>query len=179
MRERKTAPTEGNKSEQNTTISPATGLTPQQEQACILLASGESYTATAQRLNINRGTLYKWQDSLPFQCFYNQQCSDYKAEVRNALFGLHSEAVETVRELMQTGGEATRLKAAIWLLEKVEAVEIGTTDVRAALKEQNTEDVIDLSTKRLNYQSYRQALKEMGLCEEEIDLLTPSDDEVY
>jgi len=43
MRERKTAPTEGNKSEQNTTISPATGLTPQQEQACIfekILPSG-------------------------------------------------------------------------------------------------------------------------------------------
>ena len=165
MRERKTAPTEGNKSEQNTTISPATGLTPQQEQACILLASGESYTATAQRLNINRGTLYKWQESLPFQCFYNQQCSDYKAEVRNALFGLHSEAVETVRELMQTGGEATRLKAAIWLLEKVEAVEVGATDVREVLKAQHTEPIFDLPTTSLNDKAYRQALKELGLSE--------------
>lgn len=165
MREKKNAPTEGNKIEQNATISPATGLTPQQEQACILLASGESYTATAQRLNINRGTLYKWQESLPFQCFYNQQCSDYKAEVRNALFGLHSEAVETVRELMQTGGEATRLKAAIWLLEKVEAVEVGATDVREVLKARHTEQVSTLPTTSLNEKDYRQALKKLGLSE--------------
>lgn len=165
MRERKTAPTEGNKSEQNTTISPATGLTPQQEQACILLASGESYTAVAQRLNINRGTLYKWQDLLPFQCFYNKQCSDYKAEVRNALLGLHAEAVDTVRELMHNGGEATRLKAAIWLLEKVEAVEVGATDVREVLKAQHTEPIFGLPTTSLNDKAYRQALKDLGLSE--------------
>ena len=165
MRERKTAPTEGNKSEQNTTISPATGLTPQQEQACILLASGESYTAVAQRLNINRGTLYKWQDLLPFQCFYNKQCSDYKAEVRNALLGLHAEAVDTVKELMHNGGEATRLKAAIWLLVKIEAVEVGATDVRAVLKAQHTEPIFDLQTTSLNVKAYRQALKDMGLSE--------------
>ena len=165
MRERKTAPTEGNKSEQNTTISPATGLTPQQEQACILLASGESYTAVAQRLNINRGTLYKWQDLLPFQCFYNQQCSDYKAEVRNALLGLHAEAVDTVRELMNNGGEATRLKAAIWLLERVEAVEVGATDVREVLKAQHTEPIFDLPKTSLNDKAYRQALKDLGLSE--------------
>lgn len=162
MRERKTAPTEGNKSEQNTTISPATGLTPQQEQACILLASGESYTATAQRLNINRGTLYKWQEMLPFQCFYNQQCSDYKAEVRNALLGLHAEAVNTVRELMHNGGEATRLKAAIWLLEKVEAVRVNGTNIRAVLRERYTEHLSD-DYSRFNEYCYQEALKEFGL----------------
>ena len=165
MRERKTAPTEGNKSEQNTTISQATGLTPQQEQACILLASGESYTAVAQRLNINRGTLYKWQDLLPFQCFYNKQCSDFKADVRNALLGLHAEAVDTVRELMNNGGEGTRLKAAIWLLERVEAVEVGATDVREVLKAQHTEPIFDLSKTSLNDKAYRQALKDLGLSE--------------
>ena len=165
MRERKTAPTEGNKSEQNTTISPATGLTPQQEQACILLASGESYTAVAKRLNINRGTLYKWQDLLPFQCFYNKQCSDFKADVRNALLGLHAEAVDTVRELMNNGGEGTRLKAAIWLLERVEAVEVGATDVREVLKAQHTEPIFDLSKTSLNDKAYRQALKDLGLSE--------------
>lgn len=162
MRERKTAPTEGNKSEQNTTISPATGLTPQQEQACVLLASGESYTATAQRLNINRGTLYKWQEMLPFQCFYNQQCSDYKAEVRNALLGLHAEAVNTVRELMHNGGEATRLKAAIWLLEKVEAVKVNGTNIRTVLRERYTEHISD-DYSRFNEYCYQEALKEFGL----------------
>lgn len=162
MREKKTAPTEGNKSEQNATISPATGLTPQQEQACILLASGESYTAVAQRLNINRGTLYKWQDLLQFQCFYNKQCSDYKAEVRNALLGLHAEAVDTVRELMNNGGEATRLKAAIWLLEKVEAVKVNGTNIRTVLRERYTEHISD-DYSRFNEYCYQEALKEFGL----------------
>ena len=102
---------------------------------------------------------------MPFQCFYNTQCNDYKAEVRNALLGLHSEAVDTVRELMQNGGEATRLKAAMWLLEKVEAVEVGATDVKEALKAQHTEPIFDIPTASLNEKTYRQALKDWGLSE--------------
>ena len=159
---------DSNKSEQKATVSPTTGLTPQQEQACILLASGESYTTVAERLGINRGTLYKWQDSLPFRCFYNKQCSDYKSEVKNALLGLHNEAVATVRELLHTGGEAIRLKAAIWLLEKVEAVEVGATDIRAKLKEQHTTStVLDIwDSGVLDERAYKRALKEYGLSDE-------------
>ena len=48
---------EVNKNAQNATISPTTGLTPQQEQACILLASGENVTNVADKLSLNRGTL--------------------------------------------------------------------------------------------------------------------------
>ncbi len=167
MIKKKTVPVEGNNIEQKATLSPITGLTPQQEQACILLASGESYTATAERVGVNRGTLYKWQENLAFQCFYNQQASDYQAEVKNALLGLHSEAIATVRELLHTGGEATRLKTALWLLEKVEALEVGATDVREVLKERYTEQAAwDLPTSHLNDKAYRKALKEMGLSDE-------------
>ena len=158
---------DSNKSEQKATVSPATGLTPQQEQACILLASGESYTTVAERLGIHRGTLYKWQDSLPFRCFYNKQCSDYKAEVKNALLGLHNEAVATVKELLQTGGEATRLKAAMWLLEKVEAVDVGASDVREALKRQATQSRwSDDDWVTFDKRAYQQSLKEFGLSDE-------------
>lgn len=119
MSKKKTAPTEGNNFEQIATISPTTGLTPQQEQACILLASGESYTATAERLGVNRCTLYKWQDCKPFQRYYKKQVCIYQTEVKNAIWGLHSEAIRTIKEMLASGGEATRLKASIWLLEKI------------------------------------------------------------
>lgn len=166
MKDKNKAMDKGDNNQQNATISPATGLTPQQEQACILLASGESYTATAQRLNINRGTLYKWQLSLPFQCFYNQQCSNYKAEVRNAIFGLHALAVSTVKELINNGSEATRLKASVWLLEKIGAVEVGNTDVREILKERCYRQVHDNKlTVALSNDAYRRTLKEFGLNE--------------
>ena len=98
-------------------------------------------------------------------CFYNKHCSDYKAEVKNALLGLHAEAVDTVRGLMLNGSEATRLKTAIWLLEKVEAVEVGATDVRAALKAEHSTPIFDIPTPTLNDRAYRQALKDWGLSE--------------
>lgn len=168
MSKKSTAQIEGNKNEQIVTISPATGLTPQQEQACVLLASGESYTATAQRLNVSRGTLYKWQVSLAFQCYYNQQVKDYQAEVKNGLLGLHSEAVDTVRELMKTAGEATRLKAAIWLLERVEAVDVGVTDVRELLKNKHYKKKWDLGLDDgyLDTRAYNAELEELGLSDD-------------
>lgn len=158
----------GNKSEQKATKSEQTGLTPIQEQACLMLASGEGFTTVAEKLSLNRGTLYKWQQNTAFQCYYNQQCQDYKSEVKNALLGLHSQAVATVRELMTTGNESTRLKAALWLLEKVEAVEVGATDIRAVLKDRCTHGFDDWGklTPQLDEQEYKQALKEYGLSDE-------------
>lgn len=154
-----------NKIEQNATISQETGLTPQQEQACVMLASGEGYTAVASKLGINRGTLYRWQDNLAFRCFLNRQCRDYRDEVKNGLIGLHSEAVATVRELLKAGNEATRLKAAVWVIEKVMAVEVGKTDIREALREKATSTDFFREYEKFNEADYRKYLKEYGLSE--------------
>lgn len=103
--------------QQKPTISPTTGLTPQQEQAAIMLASGENLTGVARQLNLNRSTLYEWQENTAFQCFYNQQCQEHQQAVKNALFGLHSTAIDTLTDLLNNGNENTRLKASMWLLE--------------------------------------------------------------
>lgn len=47
------------KAEAKREVSTITGLTPIQEQAAILLANGESVTAVANKLNINRMTIPK------------------------------------------------------------------------------------------------------------------------
>ena len=62
------------KTQQNlTNLTLVTGLTPVQEQAAMLLASGESVTEVASKVNVNRATIYLWQQKINFQCFLNQQ----------------------------------------------------------------------------------------------------------
>lgn len=152
--------------QQKTTISPTTGLTPQQEQAAIMLASGENLTAVARQLNLNRSTLYEWQDNTAFKCFYNQQCQDHKEAVKNALFGLHSTAVDTLTDLLTNGNEATRLKAAMWLLERVANTEIGKTNIRAVLREKCTHDDMSVSWGKLNEAEYKSELQRYGLSDD-------------
>lgn len=106
-----------------------------------MLASGESYTSVAQRLNINRGTLYKWQEITSFRCFYNKQCAIYKSEIHNALFGLHKDAIKVLSELLQSGKDGIRLKAATWILDKVGGIGGGseqTQIIKELLREKCT-----------------------------------------
>ena len=155
-----------NKIKQKTTINGATGLTPQQEQACVMLASGESYTAVAERLNINRGTLYKWQLLPTFECYYNQQCKDYKDSVKNGLLGLHRQAIDTITELMIAGNENTRLRASMWVIDKVGDIKVGAVDVREVLQKQCTSNMFDFDLGSFNERAYQGKLQEYGLSEE-------------
>lgn len=153
------------KNKQKPTISPLTGLTPQQEQAAIMLASGKNLTAVARQLNLNRSTLYDWQDNTAFQCFYNQQCQDHKEAVKNALFGLYGQAIDTLTNLLSNGNENTRLKASMWLLERVASVEVGDTRLRDVLKRKCTYDPSwnSFNTVALNESEYKAELQRYGL----------------
>lgn len=152
--------------QQKPTVSPRTGLTPQQEQAAIMLASGENLTGVARQLNLNRSTLYEWQENTAFQCFYNQQCQEHQQAVKNALFGLHSTAIDTLTDLLNNGNENTRLKASMWLLERVANTEVGETNIRAVLREKCTHDDMDINWAKLNEGEYKAALRRYGLSDE-------------
>ncbi len=160
-----------NKKRQKTTektnlpkVNPLTGLTPIQEQAAILLASGDSITAVAEKISVNRSTLYKWQIQVTFQCFFNQQCTDYKNNLKNGLFGLADEALNAIRDSLQSKNEAIRLKTAMWITDKVELSETGTTDVRAVIKERHTKsESIDWDTPTFDEHGYKNELKQLGL----------------
>ena len=102
------------------------------------MASGESMTAVADKVGINRSTLYEWQKDMAFQCFYNRQCKDYQAEITNGVMSLHKTALDTVKSLLLEGNDNTRLKAAFWVLDKVAAMNVGQTDLREAVKAECT-----------------------------------------
>jgi len=142
-----------------------TGLTPMQEKAAMLLAAGGTLTGVAEQLGLNRSTLYKWQTIVTFQCFYNQQCSDNKANLKNGLFGLADAALEALRASLYSESEGIRLKAAMWLCERLEATAIGNTDVRAIIKQRHTQSsvIADWNRATLDESGYKAELKQLGL----------------
>lgn len=146
-------------------VNSQTGLTPTQERAAMLLASGESLTAVADKVSVNRSTIYKWQTLITFQCFFNRQCADYRNNLRNGLFGLANDALEAIRQSLHSDNESTRLKAAMWLAEKIRMEATGQTDVKEAVKEKNTKAVDDWGNNltTLDEQAYRAELKHLGV----------------
>lgn len=123
------------KTDKNQQYRTESGLTPLQEQAAILLASGETITAIAEKLEINRSTLYEWQDILTFRCFYNKQCEIIRERIKAGLFGIQDEAFKAIKDILTGDNAAIKLKAAIWLIERASATGIGETDPHSALKE--------------------------------------------
>ena len=168
-----------NKKKQNSTkptgknkpvdVSQETGLTPIQEQAAMLLASGESITAVADKLSLNRGTIYKWQKDVTYKCFFNRQCADNRSTLAIGLFGLAEEALTAVRECLHSQNEGTRLKAAMWLTERLDNFSIGQTDVREAIRKECTHPLLNwqIEEETLNKREYLERLAALGLDDDE------------
>ena len=117
------------KNQQNSTQSTlVTGLTAIQEQAAILLASGESVTDVAEKVSVNRTTIYQWQQKISFQCFYNQQCQIIQDNIRNGLFGLYGDALQALKDTLNSDNEPAKLKAAMYILGKIELIDTSQQD---------------------------------------------------
>jgi len=159
-----------NKRQQNSTNSAlVTGLTAIQEQAAILLASGDSVTEVAEKVNVNRTTIYQWQQKISFKCFYNQQCQIIQDNIRNGLCGLYAEALEAVRGCLQSTNEAARLKAAMYVIGKVEMIDASRQDPEAEIRKLCTsiESPLDWDVikphKVLDERKYKELMKDNGL----------------
>lgn len=156
-----------NKILQNTTISKETGLTPQQEYACIMLAGGYSITDVAEKVGVNRSTIYQWQSNLAFVCYFNRQSKAIKDEVKNGVMGLCQQAIETVRDILTNGNETTRLKAAVWIMEKAEAIQVGCTNVRDAIRERHTHPMMCDYDEIVDEIAIQRDLERLGLSDKE------------
>ena len=134
-----------NKSEQNLTkkdagaISKNTGLTPKQEEAAIMLASGMTISIVADKLAISRTTLYQWHTLLPFQCFLNGQCGEVKSHLSNSMLAMCDDAIEAIRKSLNSDNESVRLKCAMWLIESIHEREIGEVNPFEAIKKESME----------------------------------------
>ena len=139
-----------------------TGLTPTQEQAAILLASGVSFTDVSLALNVNRGTLYKWQNLVGFQCFYNLQCSDIRENLKHSLMSMTGEAINAITELLHSDNDAIKLKAAEMIINRVFSLNIGETNPKEVIKRQFSMQE-DWERGCLDNLGYHNALKDFGL----------------
>ena len=158
-----------NKNQQNSTLSKVeginseTGLTPLQEKAALLLVSGKNITEVSNELSIDRGTLYKWFEKIPFTAFYNKQCKEVKDNIENGLMGLYNDSIQAIKESIKSNNEMIKLKTAFWLIEKLSNQNIGETDPREIIKKQCTHSDYIVDLYKLNEVEYMQLCKENNI----------------
>lgn len=148
-------------------VSEVTGLTPTQEQAATLLSSGVSVTEVAEKLDVSRTAIYLWQKQLTFKCYFNKRCSEARSTLVSGLYGLADEALQTIRGSLQSENEQVRLKAAMWITDKLQNIEITETDVLTALRKESTHNAYPDwgAEESFNEDEYRERLTKLGLKE--------------
>ena len=112
---------------------PDTGLTALQEKCAILLASGRRITDAAKEVGTSRASIYRWLEQAAFLCFYNQMKKEVQQYVEGALLDLHQQALDGIKASLESTREEVRLKASIWVVEKVSQIPIGETNLRQVL----------------------------------------------
>ena len=110
------------------------GLTPFQEKAAALLVSGKTITDTAIELKVSRATIYRLMQNGLFEAFYNLLCSEAKMSVKSNLFTLQEKAFKAITDALDSDNDATRLKAGMWVVDKIQEVEIGNTNPIVAIE---------------------------------------------
>ena len=111
-------------------------LTPLQEKAAAFLANGKTITDTATDLQVSRATVYRLLQDELFLAYYNLLCSEVKINVKNNLFTLQEKAFAAVTAALDSDNDTTRLKAATWVIDKIQAVEVGNTSPLTAIRNQ-------------------------------------------
>ena len=86
---------------------------------------------------------------------------EVKKYVEGSLLGLHDKALEGIKACLDSPKEEVRLRASLWVVDRISQMQIGETDVRKALR----------SESEVEYQFtfgeaiYQRALEEGGLKE--------------
>jgi DNA-binding CsgD family transcriptional regulator len=143
------------------------GLTPQQEQAASLLASGMAIQEVASRLDIHRSTLWHWRQRETFQAYLNTLRTESAQDTLGRLISLQADALATVARIMKDGSDATALKAARYVLDQGSEVRIGETDPRAIVRDAFTTDAIPdlvaILDKSFDEHGYEERCEELGI----------------
>lgn len=95
------------------------GLTILQEVVAAEMCTGASITAIAKKHKITRETIYDWLRDRRFDAYRKALLAEVRQEVRGALSSMAAEATSTLRMLMNGGGEQARLKAATYVIDRL------------------------------------------------------------
>ena len=146
-------------------INPISGLSPIQEKTIILLLSGKSITDIAKELNVDRTTIYSWQEKETFQAYYSFLAKKIKIETEGNLFGMYHDAIQAVKDSLLSNNESIKLKSALWLIDKIEKLEIGETNPRKLIKSKCMDTTLVWDPGYLNEDKFLRMLKENNLDE--------------
>lgn len=96
-------------------------LSCKQIKAIELLAAGTPVGKAAETLGINPKTLWAWRNKVPaFEARLNQAREAVLDDIRDGLRGIGSKALKALEGLLDSQDEATRLKAAGLVLERLD-----------------------------------------------------------
>ena len=144
-------------------------LTPKQEKFISLQIAGKSLTDIAKELKVDRSTLYAWRELETVQARYNQLVTDLKNDLESGLTSLYSKAVQTVNDCLDSLSDQIRLKTALYLIEKVDALNPGLTDAREIVRKKATTNTFMSDPlaeyDRFDEDYYQERLKELNLAE--------------
>lgn len=93
-----------------------TGLTAQQWQAVALLTSGMRAVDVAQQVGVTPETISRWRAVPLFTAAYNQSVRDAYSATIGQVRDIAAEAIQTLRESLQSKDERVRLSAAMAIL---------------------------------------------------------------
>lgn len=164
-----------NKKQQISTDKPAApevvsnqiGLTAIQEKCAVMLAAGASITEVAGALHIDRGTIYCWKKKVTFTCYLNRLQKESKDILQGNLFELQGQALQALKDSLASDNESVKLKAAVWLIERLASIEVGGSEPKEVIKRICSEPYWDDSAVFVNERKYKAMLLEEGLAIEE------------
>lgn len=144
-------------------IDKQTGLNAKQIEAATLIVAGEPITSIADKLNINRSTIYEWLEKVTFQCYINRLLKDIVCKLNNELYSMGIEAIKALKEVLQSKNDIIKLKAAQFIIENLTNKEIKESNPKIVLKKQCTYLPDIQWCESLNEEKYEKLLKENGL----------------
>ena len=115
-------------------------LEPQQQQALVLLAGGQSVDEISDTLKIHRTTLWRWRKQPEFIASWNQMIQQGKEKQLKSLLDLQQQAFNVLRECLSSQNELLRFRAAIAIVEKVGVMPDGSVYADEILHKQQQDE---------------------------------------
>lgn len=93
----------------------------------------------------------------------NQLRDEVQRQTNQTIFALASEALSAIRQTLTSENGSLRLKTAMWLVERIQKVEVDKCNPFSILKDESTYlNFDDFSTPEFHPQHYQRRLKELG-----------------